>query len=98
MTQCEHHRALRNRTFVRWEAAGCPAVGRRPGEGDVLATRPDGSEVHRYASRTPGRDFKGNITELVMYAGQGVDDVKDLPAAGELVSRLWQECVGTTRA
>ena len=26
------HRALRNRTFERWEAAGCPSVGRRPGE------------------------------------------------------------------
>jgi nitronate monooxygenase len=92
------HRALRNRTFERWEAAGCPLVGRRPGEGDILATRPDGLEVHRYDSRTPGRDLKGNITDLVLYAGRGVDDVKDLPAAGDLVSRLWQECVGTARA
>jgi hypothetical protein len=33
-----------------------------------------------------------------MYAGQGVGDVKDLPAAGDLVSRLWQECIGTTPA
>ena len=42
------HRALRNRTFVMWDAAGCPPVGKRPGEGDVVATRPDGSKILRY--------------------------------------------------
>src|SRR5690349_8971687 len=42
------HRALRNQTFVMWEAAGCPPAGKRPGERDILATRPDGSQVLRY--------------------------------------------------
>jgi hypothetical protein len=27
------HRALRNRTFEMWEAAGCPPAGKRPAEG-----------------------------------------------------------------
>ena len=31
------------------------------------------------------------MTECAMYAGLSVDFVKDLPAAGELVARLWQE-------
>jgi nitronate monooxygenase len=92
------HRALRNDTFVRWEAAGCPPVGKRPGEGDVLAAHPDGTKVLRYNSYTPGGDLKGTVSELVMYAGQGVDDVKDLPGAGELVRRLWAECLETTRS
>ena len=39
------HRSLRNNTFTNWEAAGCPPAGQRPGEGDVLGKRPDGSDV-----------------------------------------------------
>ncbi len=90
------HRALRNGTLVRWEAAGYPAVGKRPGEGDALATRPDGTKVLRYDSTSPGQELEGAITELAMYAGQGVGDVKDLPRARDLVLRLWAECLGTT--
>jgi hypothetical protein len=38
---------------------------------------------------------KDTVTECAMYAGLSVDFVKDLPAAGELVERLWQECKAT---
>ncbi len=86
------HRALRNRTFVMWDAAGCPSPGKRPGEGDVIATRPDGSKVLRYGSRHPTRGDEGAVTECPLWAGLGVEFVKDLPAAGELVERLWREC------
>lgn len=89
------HRALRNDTFLRRETAGCPPVGRRPGEGDVIAAHADGTKVLRYNSYTPGNDLEGSISELVMYAGQGVDDIKDLPAAADLVVRLWAECLDT---
>jgi nitronate monooxygenase len=92
------HRALRNGTFVRWEAAGCPPVGKRPGEGDVLATHADGSPVTRYNNYTPGSDLKGSIAELVMYAGEGVGEIRDLPSAGELVRRLWTECLDMTHS
>src|SRR5437016_1946147 len=85
------HRALRNRTFVLWDAAGCPPPGKRPGEGEVVATRPDGSKVLRYDYRSPYRGMEGAVTECAMYAGLSVDFVKDIPAAGELVARLWQE-------
>lgn len=91
------HRALRNGTFVRWEAAGYPPVGGRPGEGDVLATRADGTKVLRYNSASPGQGLEGAITELAMYAGESVDDVKDLPRADELVARLWAECLDASR-
>jgi hypothetical protein len=83
-------------TFVRWKAAGYPPVGKRPGEGDVLATRPDGTKVLRYNSSSPGRDLEGVITELAMYAGESVDDITDLPSAGVLVARLWAECLDTS--
>ena len=36
--------------------------------------------------------MEGAVTECALYAGRSVDFVKDLPAAGELVERLWQEC------
>ncbi|PYJ59988.1 MAG: 2-nitropropane dioxygenase [Verrucomicrobia bacterium] len=89
------HRALRNRTFVLWDAAGCPPPGKRPGEGEIVATRPDGSKALRYDWRSPFRGMEGAVTECPLYAGLSVDFVKDLPAAGELVERLWQECKAT---
>lgn len=86
------HRALRNRTFVMWDAAGCPPPGKRPGENDVLLSRPDGSKVRRYWYQSPVSGEQGHITDCALYAGQSVEVVKDLPAAGELVRRLWREC------
>jgi nitronate monooxygenase len=88
------HRALRNRTFVMWDAAGCPPPGRRPGEGDVLATRADGTRIVRYQTASYDKELEGKIEECALYAGLGVDFVKDVPTASELVERLWRECVG----
>jgi nitronate monooxygenase len=88
------HRVLRNGTFIRWDAAGCPPAGKRPGEGDVLATRPDGGNVLRYAFFHPNAALTGNhLLDLALYAGEGVGAVRDIPAAGALVARLWRECV-----
>jgi nitronate monooxygenase len=86
------HRVLRNRTFVMWEAAGCPSPGKRPGEGEVVATRPDGSKFLRYEIGVARRGFTGAVTECPLWAGMGVDFIKDLPRAGDLVERLWREC------
>ena len=36
---------------------------------------------------------RGHVTELALYAGLGVDTVRDIPAAGELAARLWKECL-----
>jgi nitronate monooxygenase len=92
------HRTLRNATLERWEAAGCPPVGQRPGEGDILAHRVDGTSVARYHFASPQLGVDGNVMELALYAGAGVDDVRDLPPAGELVRRLWEECVAARHA
>jgi nitronate monooxygenase len=91
------HRALRNRSFSMWDAAGCPPPGRRPGEGDVLATRPDGSKILRYQTASYDRELRGAVEECALYAGLGVDFVKDLPPANELIERLWRECQGAHR-
>jgi hypothetical protein len=38
------------------------------------------------------------LMELALYAGAGVDAVTDLPPAGELVRRLWEECLAARDA
>lgn len=87
------HRVLRNGTFLRWEAAGSPPPGRRPGEGDVIAVRPNGTEVLRYAAALPTQAFKGTqLLDCALYAGEGVGAVRDIPSASELIYRLWREC------
>jgi len=86
------HRTLRNGTLNRWEAAGCPPPGRRPGEGDVVATRANGTKVLRYSIATPARGLEGTVTDLAMYAGQGVGDVHDIPPVKDLLARIWSEC------
>ena len=88
------HRSLRNSTFYNWEAAGCPPVGQRPGEGDVLGRRPDGSPVLRYASGAPSKSTVGDrISEFALHAGLGVGYIKDIPTVDVLMNRLWKECV-----
>ena len=87
------HRSLRNDTFIRWEAAGCPPAGKRPGEQDVLAKRPDGQPVLRYAAFSPSKALTGDrVADCALYAGMGVGLINDLPSASDLVRRLWAEC------
>jgi len=87
------HRTLRNDTLNRWEAAGCPPPGKRPGEGDVVATGANGRKVLRYGIGTPSRGLEGTVTDLAMYAGQGVGDIHDIPPVRELLARVWAECL-----
>ncbi len=88
------HGALRNRTLTMWEAAGCPAPGKRPGEGDVLAMNASGNPRVRYRTGMPSRTDTGSgVAEMCLFAGKGVGEIKDLPGAGELMERLWQECL-----
>ena len=87
------HRVLRNRTLDMWEAAGCPPRGKRPGEGDTLTTSPITGTKRRYSSSMPKQDDTGLVAELPLYAGLGVDRVRDIPSAGDLVVRLWKECL-----
>jgi hypothetical protein len=36
----------------------------------------------------------GDIEAMCLYAGTGVGAVTDIPAAGDLVTRLWAETTG----
>lgn len=85
------HRTLRNRTVEVWEAAGRPPSGKRPGEGDVIATSRLAGPIVRYQSYTPGADAEGDIDALSLWAGQGVGLVSKLQPAGEIVREISDE-------
>lgn len=86
------HRVLRNSTLEKWEAAGSPPVGSRPGEGDTVASTANGEAIFRYEDSAPRAGYTGNIEAMCLYAGTGCSAIADIPSAGELVARLWREC------
>jgi nitronate monooxygenase len=80
------HRALRNSTTARWEEAGRPPIGDRPGEDEVVAARPNGNPVLRYSSSLPVDGFTGEIEALSLYAGQSVGLVGRVEPAARIVA------------
>src|SRR5271157_433745 len=85
------HRVLWSRLIEEWERAGRPATGKRPGEGEKVATmRGRGVEMDlvRYAVATPADYVEGDIEELPFYAGQSCSLVRDILPAGEIVRRI----------
>ncbi|HJQ85828.1 MAG TPA: nitronate monooxygenase, partial [Candidatus Binatia bacterium] len=85
------HRTLRNATLERWEAAGGPPSGRRPGEGDTVARLPDGTAVPRYSEIPPLPGMTGDLAALVHYAGQSAGLVTRVQPAGAIVRELVEE-------
>lgn len=82
------HRVLRNQTVNAWEAAGRPEPGKRPGEGDTVATSKSLGPLVRYRPLTPGEDIEGNIDDLSLWAGQGVSLVNKTQPAAQIVREI----------
>ncbi len=93
------HRVLRTATLTEWEAAGCPPVGRRPGEGDIVARDASGNPVRRYDDTPPRAGMRGEILSCCLYAGTGVARITELRSAAALVTELWRDAAasGTVR-
>jgi len=85
------HRVLRNRIVEEWEAAGRPAPGKRPGEGDVMARSGSQGPIERYRAYTPAPDAEGDMDALSMWAGQGVGLVRKVQPAAEIVREIRDE-------
>jgi nitronate monooxygenase len=85
------HRTLRNSTVAAWESAGQPASGTRPGEGETVATLPDGTPVPRYSEIPPLPGMEGDIESLVHYAGQSAGLVSRVRPAADIVRELAEE-------
>jgi nitronate monooxygenase len=82
------HRTLRNSTMRLWEQSGSAPSGVRPGEGEPVAERMDGTPVPRYSVDDPTSAMTGQLEALALYAGQGVALVHDVLPAGEIVTRM----------
>jgi NAD(P)H-dependent flavin oxidoreductase YrpB (nitropropane dioxygenase family) len=85
------HRVLRNSVVEKWEAAGRPPVGKRAGEGEVVAASPSGADILSYRGSTPLIGTKGNIEALSMWAGQSVGLVRKVQPAAEIVREISAE-------
>jgi NAD(P)H-dependent flavin oxidoreductase YrpB (nitropropane dioxygenase family) len=84
-------RTLRNATWEAWHAAGEPPPGRRPGEGEVVATGEDGRAVLRYSNDAPVATALGDIAAMALYAGQGVGLARRVQPAAEIVREVCEE-------
>ncbi len=82
------HRVLRNATLAAWEAAGRPAAPDRPGEGDLVATAPNGSALPRYHMAMPQAGTNGDVEEMALYAGQGVGLARVCTPAADIVREI----------
>ena len=85
------HRTLRNNTFAAWEAAGRPAPGGRPGEGEIVGWNELGEPVARYDSTAPVEGATGDVTAMALYAGQGVGLIRQPQPAADIVAALVTE-------
>jgi nitronate monooxygenase len=82
------HRAIHNSTADRWEAAGRPAPGSRPGEGEVIAHFASGEPILRYSPAPPLVGTTGEIEALSLWAGQSVALAKQQQSAAKIVAEL----------
>ena len=82
------HRAIHNSTAELWEAAGRPAPGSRPREGEVLAHFASGEAILRYEPAPPMAGTTGRIEPLSMWAGQSVALANRRQPAAEIVAEL----------
>ena len=87
------HRVLANETLERWENAGRPPAGDRPGEHEVVARTNDGAgePIERYDEALATPDVDGDIEAMALYAGQSVGGVDDVRPAGAIVEDLVSE-------
>ena len=88
------HRVLHNATLAAWEDAGRPASPHRPGEGDMVATAPNGSRLPRYHMAMPQAATEGEVLEMALYAGQGVGLARACAPAADIVRELRDGALG----
>ena len=81
-------RTLKNSTVRQWQDAGRPPAPSRPGEGEIIARRGDGSQIPRYYFGSPTRDVDGDVEAMALYAGEVVGLVRRIEPAGTIVSEL----------
>lgn len=85
------HRVLRNDAMNEWEAAGSPATGSRPREGEMFAKMPVAGqtlEMPSYHIFMPLDGFEGDMERAALYSGQSCSLIHDVKPAAEIVRDL----------
>ena len=55
------------------------------------------NDIHRFAGAAPNATATGDVSRMVMYAGQGVGLITEILPAGEVVKRLVAEAKDVIR-
>lgn len=79
------HRVIRNSTFSKWEEAGRPATGQRPGEGDRISHFPNGKPLYRYDAAAAWDAMEGDWEASPLYAGTTIELIRDVKSVAEIV-------------
>jgi NAD(P)H-dependent flavin oxidoreductase YrpB (nitropropane dioxygenase family) len=87
------HRVLRSETVERWEKAGRPPSGHRPGEGETVARFGDGAPVVRYSDVPPLPGMTGDVEALAFYAGQSAGLANRVRPAAEILRETVREAL-----
>ena len=82
------HRCLTNDTLETWLAAGKPAPGQRPDEGEIVAFDESGAPIPRYSTDEPVDGMTGEVTSMAMYAGQGVGLTNEVKPVAEILEEM----------
>jgi NAD(P)H-dependent flavin oxidoreductase YrpB (nitropropane dioxygenase family) len=90
-------RTLQNETIRQWITAGMPPPGSRPGEGQTIAHRADGSPIVRYQDDFPMTGVTGDLESMVQYAGQSAGLINESLPAAKIVQNLVEETLTTLR-
>jgi nitronate monooxygenase len=87
------HRVIRNSTVERWEEAGRPEPGGRPGEGEQVALLANGRSLDRYSDMPPLPGMTGDLEALALYAGQSTGLIDRVKPASEIVADIAAEAL-----
>jgi nitronate monooxygenase len=82
------HRVIRNSTYSRWEEAGRPATGQRPGESDRISRFPNGKPLYRYDVAAPWDAMEGAWEASPHYAGTTIDLIHEVKSVAEIVGEI----------
>lgn len=85
--ECPHW-VIRNSTYSRWEDAGCPPNGQRPGEGEQISRFPNGKPLYRYNAAAAWDAMEGDWEASPLYASAAVELIHDLKSVAEIVAEI----------
>lgn len=92
------HRVLRISAIERWERAGRPPTGQRPGEGTVLGAMQSGGstvEIPAYSAYLPEPEVSADIEQMALYAGQSCSLIDAVQPAAEIVAKIVRDATDT---